>query len=163
MGITVCNSRSKPPQLKPIMKCVVALVLWPSPWHQPNPTVVDTVVVMVDVEDMEAAMAAEEDMVEAMVDTVERERPKPNLKLMLNQKPTPLLKPMLMPMPTMDMVVMVDTEAMEDMVDTDTAVNEEVPMPKLMPTMDMEVVMVDMEVMAADMEVMDTDANEEAP
>merc|ERR1712136_91711 len=27
MGITVCNSRSKPPQLKPIMKCFVALGL----------------------------------------------------------------------------------------------------------------------------------------
>merc|ERR1712064_157671 len=113
-------------------------------------------------EDMEAAMVAAEDTVEAMADTVEREKPKPNPKLMLNQKPTLWLKPMLMPMLTMDMVVMVDTEAMEDMVDTDTAVNEEVPMPKLMPTMDMEVVMVDMEVMA-DMEVMDTDANEEAP
>merc|ERR1712064_107018 len=100
-------------------------------------------------EDMEAAMVAAEDTVEAMADTVEREKPKPNPKLMLNQKPTLWLKPMLMPMLTMDMVVMVDTEAMEDM--ADTAVNEEVPMPKLMPTMDMEVVMVDMEDMV-DME-----------
>merc|ERR1712165_72823 len=104
-------------------------------------------------------MVAAEDTVEAMADTVEREKPKPNLKLMLNQKPTPLLKPMLMPMPTMDMV---DTEAMEDMVDTDTAVNEEVPMPKLMPTMDMEAVMVDMEDMV-DMEAMVDTVEREKP
>merc|ERR1712061_754511 len=122
----------------------------------------DTVVVMVDVEDMEAAMVAAEDTAEAMGDTVEKEKPKPNPKLMLNQKPTPLLKPMLMPMPTMDMGVMVDTEAMEDMVDTDTAVNEEVPMPKLMPTMDMEVVMVDMEDMV-DMEAMVDTVEREKP
>merc|ERR1712061_424980 len=102
---------------------------------------------------MEAAMAADGDIVGAMVDTAEREKPKPNPKLMLNQKPTPLLKPMLMPMPTMDMV---------DMVDTDTAVNEEVPMPKLMPTMDMEVVMVDMEDMV-DMEAMVDTVEREKP
>merc|ERR1712061_112413 len=110
----------------------------------------------------EVAMVAAEDTAEAMVDTVEREKPKPNPKLMLNQKLRPLLKPMLMPMPTMDMVVMVDTEAMEDMVDTDTAVNEEVPMPKLMPTMDMEVVMVDMEDMV-DMEAMVDTVEREKP
>merc|ERR1712064_216776 len=73
-------------------------------------------------EDMEAAMVAAEDTVEAMADTVEREKPKPNPKLMLNQKPTLWLKPMLMPMLTMDMVVMVDT--VMDMVDTDMAVNQ---------------------------------------
>merc|ERR1712223_822632 len=61
-------------------------------------------------------------------------------------------------MPTMDMVVMVDTEAMEDMVDMDTAANEEAPLPKLtlkpMPNTDMVVVMVDMEVMVdTDMDV----------
>merc|ERR1712064_235470 len=113
-------------------------------------------------EDMEAAMVAAEDTVEAMADTVEREKPKPNPKLMLNQKPTLWLKPMLMPMLTMDMVVMVDTEAMEDMVDTDTAVNEEAPMPKLMlkpmPTTDTAVVMVDTEVMV-DMVDTDMDVN----
>merc|ERR1711899_346369 len=128
MGITVCSSRSKPPQLKPIMKCVVALGL------------------------LAIAMASAEPYRGGYGGGYGGrggygggyggyrgiEKPKPN----------PLLKPMLMPMPTMDMVVMVDTEAMEDMVDTDTAVNEEVPMPKLMPTMDMEVVMVDMEVTA---------------
>merc|ERR1719245_2226978 len=101
-------------------------------------------------------MEAEEDMAEATVDTVEREKLKLNPKLMPSQKPTLLLKPMLMPMPTTDMVVMVDMEAMVDMEVTDTDVNEELPMPKLMPTMDMEAVM-------ADMVDTDTDVNEEVP
>merc|ERR1711981_1420909 len=95
-------------------------------------------------------------------------------KLMLNQKLTLSLKPMLMP--TMAMVVMeedmeVTVAVMEDMVDTDTDVNDEVPLPKLMlkpmPTMAMVVVMdADMEVTAAVMEDMvdtDTDVNDEVP
>merc|ERR1712186_312317 len=70
------------------------------------------------------------DTVEAMADTVEREK--------------------LTPMPTMDMVAdMVDTEAMADTVEREKL--------KPMPTMDMVVVMVDMEAMVdtvVDMEAM---------
>merc|ERR1712018_553661 len=51
-------------------------------------------------------------------------------------------------------------EVMEYMEATDTGVNEEVPMLKLMPTMDMVVVMVDMEAMV-DMVDTDTDVNED--
>merc|ERR1711981_779843 len=99
---------------------------------------------MVGVVDMAAAMAAMD---------VEREKP------MLNQKPTLLLKLMLMPMLTM--------AVMEDMVDTDTDAESEVPLLKLMlkptPTTAMGVtgvvMEVVMEVMVAVMEdmVVDTD------
>merc|ERR1712064_221507 len=83
-----------------------------------------------------------------MADTVEREKPKPNPKLMLNQKPTLWLKLMLKPMPTTDTAgVMVDTEVMVDMGDTDMDVNAD----PLMLTMDM-VVMVD-----TVMDMVDTD------